>query len=101
MAKKTKPEVSNDLMEIISDTPFKDSAPKSHQEELGVLNMAPDNSRPYMEPQDPKILGVLHMDDALSGAEPKTDFKEITLKFTKGKGWQYLQGDKDPEQGSE
>jgi hypothetical protein len=84
MAKKTKPQVSDDLMEIISDTPFKDSAPKSHQEELGVLNMQQDNSRPFMEPQDPKILGVLHMDDALSGAEPKPDFKEITLKFTKG-----------------
>ena len=84
MAKKTKPQVSDDLMEIISDTPFKDSAPKSHQEELGVLNMQPDDSRPFIEPQDPKILGVLHMDDALSGAEPKTDFKEITLKFAKG-----------------
>ena len=84
MAKKTKTEVSDDLMEIISDTPFKDSAPKSHQEELGVLNMAPDNSRPFMEPQDPKILGVLHMDEGLSETGSKPDYKEITLKFTKG-----------------
>ncbi|MBR4776409.1 MAG: hypothetical protein IK007_02215, partial [Lachnospiraceae bacterium] len=36
------------------------------------------------EPQDPKILGVLHMDDALSGNGSKPDFKEVTLKFTKG-----------------
>ncbi len=84
MAKKTKTEVSDDLIEIISDTPFKDSAPKSHQEELGVLNMAQDNSRPFEEPKDPKVLGVLHMDEGLSGAESKPDFKEITLKFTRG-----------------
>ena len=84
MAKKTKNEVSDDLIEVISDTPFKDNAPKSHQEELGVLKMAEDDSRPFMELQDPKILGVLHMDEGLSGTDSKPDYKEITLKFTKG-----------------
>ncbi len=84
MAKKTKSEVSDDLIEVISDTPFKDSAPKNHQEELSVLHMAEDDSRPFVEPQDPKILGVLHMDEGLSGTDSKPDYKEITLKFTKG-----------------
>ncbi|MCR4993379.1 MAG: hypothetical protein K6A45_10080 [Lachnospiraceae bacterium] len=84
MAKKTKPTVSDDGFEIIGETPFKENAPKNHAEELGVLKMAEDNSRPYEEPKDSKVLGILHMDDGLSGAEEKPEFKEITLKFAKG-----------------
>ena len=36
------------------------------------------------EAKDPKVLGVLHMDDGLSGTGEKSEFKEITLKFAKG-----------------
>ena len=74
----------NDGFEVVGDMPFKENAPKNHAEELGTLKMQPDNSRPYEKPQDPKVLGVIHLEDSLSENEVKPDYKEITLKFTKG-----------------
>ena len=47
-----------------------------------VLNLEPDNSRPYKEPSPQKILGEIQLEDT-SESEPKKEYKEITLKFPK------------------
>ena len=48
-----------------------------------VLNLEPDNSRPYKEPSPQKILGEINLVNT-SDEEPKKEYKEITLKFPKG-----------------
>ena len=48
----------------------------------GTIELEPDNSRPFFK-QEKKILGEIHLDEN-SQAEPKKEYKEITLKFTKG-----------------
>ena len=48
----------------------------------GTIELEPDNSRPFFK-QEKKILGEIHLDED-SQAEPKKEYKEITLKFTKG-----------------
>ena len=74
----------NDGLEIVGDMPFKDSAPKSNAEELGVIELMEDNSRPLERQNGSRIMGVLHLEDPLAETPGLQDYKEITLKFAKG-----------------